>query len=799
MRIPLSWLEEFIEVKASPEEVAEIFTLGGVEVGCIENPYEELGEVIAVKVLTVKEVPELKNLKVCVVTDGKSNYQVLTGAKGVKEGLVLAFAKKGALTFAGEKIEEKVVKGFKSEGAFLSPYEAGISEKKDELLVLPPDAEPGKKVWDALGVKEFVLELEITPNRGDVLSILGAARELHALTSWELKEPTFEEYLFAGKNCEVNIKVEDTDGCYRYAGRSFDGIKVKESPFWIQKRLWMCGLSPINNVVDITNYVMLELGQPLHAFDLEKIQGKTVVVRKAKEGEELLLLDGTKVKLSKEDLVIADATRPMVLAGIMGGEESGVSESTTKVFLEAAWFNPKRIRMSSKLHNISTDSSYRFERGIDPEGITTAILRASELLIEVCGAKGFSEVKDVYPKPYRAPLISLSQKKLVKYLGFSIPSQEVEKLLSRIGQVRRLGENFEVIPFSYRQDLRIEEDLIEEVARIYGYEKIPTTYPKGLLLSKGGAPEFTFEKKLKDIFVGLGLFEVITYSFISPEFPEKLRLPESDERRRVIKLSNPIAKTQSVLRTTLIPGLLEVAKFNSFREVDSLRVFEVGKVFFPDEVSDTKAREVSSLGLLLMGYREKDVWYTDPVKFDIFDLKGILEELFEVLKLDLELSPYSGEPFLKRGKSFDILYKGRKVGFGGEVKDLILKNYDLKLPVFVAEIRFTEDLIQGCGKAVVVKKPPKFPSTFRDVTCIMDKGIKVGEVIEFVKSLEVPFLEEVKCVKVYEGHPIPKGKKSVSFRFWYRAEDRTLKDEEVNEIQERVAREIFEKFNAVPR
>ncbi len=797
MRVPISWLSEFIELKGSPEEIAEILTMGGIEVGSIEDPYENLGELVAVKILEVLEPEELKKIALCKITDGKEVYTVLTTAKDqVKPGLVLGLVKPGSTTFTFQKIEKKHIKKYQSYGMFLSPYEAGIGEEKDKLLILPEDAPLGESIYKILGISETVLELEITPNRGDVLSILGAARELHTLTSWELKSIKFEDYLKAGNKFKGKIEIEDKDGCFRYAGRFFANVKVQESPFHIQKKLWLCGLRPINNIVDITNYVLLEFGQPLHAFDWNKIKDHTIVIRKAKTGEKLLMLDGIEREFTEEDLVIADAEKPMVLAGIMGGEDSGVSEETTHIFLESAWFNPKRIRKSSQRHRITTESSYRFERGIDPEGVILGLLRASELILEIAKAEKFSEIVDLYPKPYIAPQILLSQKKLSKYLGFSIPLEEMERTLNKIGWVRRSGDSFEVIPYSYRQDLKIPEDLIEEVARIYGYEKIPTTYPKAVLYAKAPLNIINLENKIKDVLKSLGFFQIITYSFIDPKSIEKLNLSHDDPRKKIIEIANPIASTQSVMRTTLVPGLLETACFNFFREVNSLKIFEIGKVFFP--TGDVLAYEPIHLGILLMGNNAEEIWYEEPRKFDIYDLKGYLEEFFEVLKIPIQFKPYSSEPFLKKGLSFDLILNNFKIGFAGEVKNLILKEFDLKTNVLLAEIDL-EPVLKQWKEVFKVKKPPKYPSTFRDVTCILKKEIKIGDILEFIKSLSVPYLEKVKCIKIYEGPPIPEDEKSVSLRFWYRALDRTLTDEEVNEIQEELAKKIFIKFSAKPR
>ncbi len=800
MRVPINWLSEFIELKASPEEIAEILTMGGIETEVAQDPYEELGELIAVKILSVNEDPNLKNLAICEVTDGKKKFPVLTTVKEqVKPGLIVGLAKPGSITFSGEKIEVKTVKNYKSLGVFLSPYEAGIGEEKDKLLILPENAPLGRSIYEILNISEKILELEITPNRGDVLSIWGVARELHIFTKWDLKPLKFDKDLWEGDNFPGKIEIIDTDGCFRYAGRCIKGVKVFESPFEIQKRLWLCGQRPINNIVDITNYVLLEIGQPLHAFDWKKIKDHTILVRSARKGEKLLMLDEVERTFDEKDLVIADAEKALVLAGIMGGKDSAVTEETKDIFLESAWFNPKRIRMTSQKYKIVTESSYRFERNIDPEGVILGILRATQLISKIAQAESFSQIVDIYPKPYIAPKIFISKEKIDNYLGFSIPRETSEKILKYIGKVKVKNTGFEVEPYSYRQDIKIPEDLIEEIARIYGYEKIPSTFPVGELYAKAPSPEIWIEKKLIEILQGLGFYQIISYSFIDPKSLEKLNLPDSDPRRNVIRLANPLSSSQSVMRTTLVPGLLETACFNFFREVNSLKIFEIGKVFFPTK--ELLAYEPLHLGILLMGNVSKEVWYEEPRKFDIYDLKGFLEELFFSLKLPIKFVPYSQEVFLKKGVSFDLYLNNKKIGFAGEVKNLILKNFDLKINILVSEI-FLEDILEDIIKAnekFEVNIPPKYPSTFRDVTCLIKKEIKIGDILNYIFSLDVPYLEDVRCIKIYEGPPIPEDEKSISLRFWYRAKDRTLKDEEVNEIQEKLAKKIFEKFNAKPR
>lgn len=799
MRVPISWLSEFVDLKGDPYKIADLLTLAGHEVEEIIDPYERLGELITVKILEVINPEDLQETCLCRVTDGKNVFEVLTTAKHiVKPGLIVALAKAGSLTFTHQKVEIKTIRGYRSEGMFLSPFEAGLSEERDTLLTFAEGTKLGESIYKVLGVSEPVLEIAITPNRGDLLSVYGIGRELSLITGWELKPLVFEESLKEGISFPGKIKILDEDGCFRYVGRYGKGVRVGESPFFILKRLFLCNQRPINNLVDITNYVLLELGQPLHAFDWRKIKGGEILIRRAKPNETLLMLDGVERRFTEEDLVIADREKALVLAGVMGGEESGVSSETEEIFLEAAWFNPKRIRLTGQRHRLTTESSYRFERGVDPEGVYLGILRATELIKKILNPEAFSEIVDLYPRPFEAPTIELSRKKLIKVLGFEIESEKVESLLSKLGEFQVSGEIYKVKPFSYRQDLTIPEDLVEEVARLYGYDKIPVTMPEAELSAKGLSRELQLVNQIKDILRGLGFYEVITYSFINPESLKKLNLPLGDRRLNFLKLANPISPALSVMRTTLLPGLLEVARFNAHREVEDLRIFEVGKVFYPaSELSE----ERETLGLLLKGNQGKPFWGQTSQNLDVFDLKGILEELFSLLRIPLLLVPFSVEPFLKRGISFDIYLEDKKVGFAGEIKRVILEEFDLRGPLFVAEIDLVSliNYQKKAERSLFIRKPPKYPSTFRDIACILDKKIPYREIMDFMKNLEVPYLERVELVALYIGDPIPPGKKSISLRFWYRSEERTLKDEEVEEIHRKVAKKLFEHFGAKPR
>jgi len=793
MKVPVSWLSEFIELEEEAERLAEILTLGGLEVEEVYDHYQTLGEIIAVKVLEVNKPSELKDLVVCTVHDGKDSFTVLTAAVDlVKPGQVLALACPGSKTFFWDKIEVKEVKGYKSWGMFLSPYEAGVSEEKDILLELPLDVKPGENIYKALNISEPILDVSITPNRGDCLSVFGLARELSLLTGWPLKELRFDESLKEGAQPKGSIEILDPDGCFRYVGRWFSGVKVTASPFFIIKRLVFCGLRPINNFVDITNYVLLELGQPLHAFDWERVSGGRIIVRRAKEGERLLFLDGVERELSSEDLVIADAEKALVLAGIMGGEESGVSDNTQEVFLESAWFNAKRVRLSGMRHRLTTESSYRFERKVDPEGVYLAMLRATELILRYANPEEVSIIVDEYPVRFKPPRIELEKKRLSAYLGFEIPEEKVKGILNKLGDLEVTSESFILVPKSYRQDLSIPEDLIEEVARVYGYDKVPTTYPEGVLYCEQPLKTLEFTQKIRMLLAGFGFFEVITYSFIDPKFIEHLNFLADDPRKDPIKLENPISAEMSVLRTTLLPGLIQTAHFNQAREVESLKLFEVGKVFFKAE---ELASERLNLGLLLAGRKSLPSWYEEERPFDLYDIKGVVSALGEALRVDFLFKPYSEEPFLKRGFSFDLYLGEEKIGYLGRLKSLIAKDLDLREPVFVAEIYLDKLLsfIQG-EKALSVKKPPKFPSTFRDVSLVVKKGIPFETLLAYLKAKEIPYLEDLKLIAAYEGKPLDPDERSLTLRLWFRAEDRTLRVEEVDPIISQLAEELIEKF-----
>ncbi len=800
MLVPYSWLKELIEVDLSPEELADRLTLTGLEVEGVFDGYEGLEPARVVRVVAVHPHPEAEKLRVCQVSDGQKDYQVVCGAPNVREGLKTVLAPANTILFTGEKITPGEIRGIRSEGVLCSAYELGLSEDHTGLLELDEETPLGRPAVEVLGLSEPVLEVAITPNRGDCLSILGMAREVAAITGKPYQAPKIPALpLGEDINDLTSVTIEVPELCYRYCGRLLRGIKVGPSPFDIQKRLWLCGLRPINNIVDITNYILLLVGQPLHAFDFDLLRGHRIIVRKAKAGEKILTLDGEERTLDEETMVIADAERPVAIAGIMGGEETAVHEGTQNVFLESAWFNPSSIRLTGQRLRLSSESSYRFERGVDPEGVVRGLELAAQMMASLGGGEIVPGRIDVYPRPYNPREIKLTSKRVQLYLKVDLPQKDLQDILERVEvQTRPDGEDLLCTPPSFRHDLVLEEDLIEEIARLYGYDRLPSAIPVAEI---GGRPPEKidiFIQRAKTLLTALSLYEVINYSFISPRFIDWLALGEGDPRRNVVPLANPLSEEQSVMRTTLIPGLLQTAQVNLFREVPNLRVFELGKVFLARKGQELPEERIKLAGLLT-GRVHPESCHEKAREIDFFDLKGILESFLKHLGVSsYNLKPLAQEPFLRPGLSARLHVQGKDLGFLGEIRQEVLDHYDLKGPIFVFEIDF-EDLVDLARDERKYRPLPKFPATTRDLALILDDHVPAAAVLDFVAQQELPYLEDVYIIDVYRGKPIPEGKKSLTLRFVYRAQDRTLTDEEVNQIQEGLTQELCQKFQAQVR
>ncbi|MBI2369803.1 MAG: phenylalanine--tRNA ligase subunit beta, partial [Deltaproteobacteria bacterium] len=581
------------------------------------------------------------------------------------------------------------------------------------------------------------------------------------------------------------VTIEDPAGCPRYSARVIQGVRIGPSPDWLQRRLQAVGVRPINNVVDATNYALMERGQPLHAFDFDRLEGRRIVVRRARPGEEFYTLDGQRRVLSGEALMICDAARAVALAGIMGGANSEIAPDTTAVLLESAYFDPITTRRTSKALGLRTEASQRFERGADPAGIVPALDRGAALICELAGGEIARGVVDVYPRPIVPRELRLRPGRVNALLGTALPAEEVRALLERLQLGTRPagdGELRVTVP-TFRPDLQEEVDLIEEVARLHGYQRIPEALPQGTAGPEPRDRGQLLRERVQTLLTGAGLHEAITFSFHAPRVFDQLCLAPDDPRRRCVRLLNPLSETQSVMRTLLVPGLLEAAGRNANRKNPTVRLFEVGKVFLPT-VDGKLPQEVWTLGLLLMGLRQDELWDRERAALDFYDLKGTIELLLDGLDVRaVSARATEAIPYLHPGKAAELLAEGEVMGLLGEVHPEVLGAFDLKSPALVAEVNL-EALAAHVSPRKGFTPLPRFPAVFRDFALVADEGLEAEAVCRAVLAGRDPLLQEVRPFDVYRGDPIPPGKKGMAFRIRYQAQDRTLTDEEVNGIHE---------------
>jgi len=656
--------------------------------------------------------------------------------------------------------------------------------------------EEGKTLVELYDLDDVILDVSITPNRGDCLSIIGIAREIAAIKGIGprglLPEFDLQEQ---GRDIKelVSVEIEDYQLCPRYVGRVIEGVKVAESPLWLKRRLIHCGLRPINNVVDITNYVMLELGQPLHAFDLDLIRGKKVIVRRAREGEKIRCIDGVERVLSSDNLVIADADRPIGIAGVIGGENTEIWSGTKNVFLESAFFNPSSIRITARSLGITTEASYRFERRVDPGNTLFAANRAAYLISKLALGKVSRGYFDVCKDSFKSWFVIMRPERVNKILGTELKKDEIVTILSSLGFNSRFKEDLlEVEVPTYRGDIQREIDLIEEVARVYGYVKIPPRMPHGET-QVGGLDEVQIlDWKVRDILVGSGFSEVITYSFIDPEVFDSFLLPEGHTFREAVSLINPLKENQSVMRTFMLPGLFSALLVNYRRGVKDVSLFEIGKVFRTELTFEGLPIEIKKLGMIMLGGKEKDLLTGYEIPKDIFTLKGALENLFDGFKVFAEFKDLEEElPFLSKYKSASIFVMGNRIGWIGEIASKVCLSFDISEPVYAAEIDL-DKFFSIVPKELKYRGLPKFPSTRRDVSVLVPFGRKAAEVESIVREVGGDIVEDVKVFDFYQGPQVPEGYRSLTFSIIYRAKDRTLKDSEVEEIDIAVRKKLEE-------
>jgi len=789
MKVSVKWLKDYLDITISPADLANRLTMAGNEVASVKI-IGEWNNVFVGKVLAVNPHPNADRLRLATIDLGKEQHTVVCGAPNLTAGDKIAFATVGAeLTdgHTGQKMTLKPAKirGVESKGMVCSEMELGLSQNHEGILVLPSDAPLGQDLSSYLG--DAIIDLEVTPNRPDCLSVIGIAREASALTRQKI---TVSETDFRGTGIpikeKVAVEIQAPDLCPRYCASLISGIKIKPSPQWMQERLIACGMRPINNIVDISNYVMLEYGQPLHTFDYDKIRGKKIIVRRANEGEIIISLDGVERKLSSKMLVIADAERAVAVAGVMGGANSEVTDQTANILLEAASFKATSIHYTGDALGLPSESRYRFERGIAPGLTVPALKRATQLIAELGEGQVSQDWIDVYPGEEPAKQIQLSQKRLESLLGMNFSMEQIIETLQSLGFTYQQTSANEILvaPPYWRSDIRIQEDLIEEVARIQGYDKIPTTLLAEPLPHLVPDPILKLKDTIRYGLVADGFVEVLNFSLTGMEILTRL----SPERQPVmpapIRVANPMTAEMEYLRVTLRPALLSAFAGNRRYEDGSIRLFEIGKVYIQQSQGLPDERETVSG--IMGGLRYAKSWQDHDKILDFYDAKGVVEGILTRagLKPRFEIGQ---DPSLHPNKQAEIYLKDVKVGVVGEVHPKVSLDFNITEPVYILEMDL-KTLVSFTVFDNMYSPVPKFPSIVRDMALIVNADITHQGIVTLIQ--EFPLVEKVEIFDVYSGEQVPPGKKSLAYRISYRSPKHTLTDEEVNHVQQQILNKV---------
>ncbi len=790
MKISYNWLKSIMDFNWSVEELAEKLTMSGSEVEAIEKYGGDLDGVIIGEVRKAKKHPAADKLTLCKVYDGSETVSVICGAPNVAEGQKVLLAKIGTKLPNGMKIKKAKLRGVESFGMICSYAELNLGEDASGIAVLPEDTRTGTSARELFGSEDFVLELEITPNRPDCLSHRGIAREVQALGGGILPPPKLD-LKESGSDiaAEVSIDITNPDDCPRYAARVIKGVNIKPSPLWLVARLQSVGIRSINNVVDVTNYVMMEYGHPLHAFDFNLFDEKKVVVRGAEESEIFITLDGVKRALPKGSVLITDGQKPVALGGIMGGENSEVTDLTIDILLEAAYFDPVRIRKTSKALKLSTESSQRFERGADCENLTIALNRAAQLINELAGGEISKGIADCYPRKFEKVKIDLKAEDVNKLLGTSFNTRQISDILRGLDiEVEKMNmDSLSLGIPSFRPDLTRPVDLIEEIARIYGYDNIPSRDTLSGSMEVITPKSFRISDLMREYFVGCGFNEVVNWVLDDPKEYDKL-----DYKYEPVVISNPLSEDTAILRPNLMGTLLTNISYNLNRGIADIGIFEIDKVFsslgkgkLPDE------RLMFGLGWV--GEAQKPNWGNTKRKVDIFDIKGIAEDFFRYYNIgNMSFEPIKN-PYLDETLNLGIFLNKFEIGWLGKTSEKVALKYNIKIPVWVImlDAYMLADKVSLNGH---FKEPPKFPHSDRDLAVVIEDKVLVGELIEFVKNLKIDFLEDVRLFDIYVGKQVPKGKKSVALSIRFRHQDKTLTDEEVDKAMNYILVQLKGKY-----
>lgn len=821
MLVPIEWLRDYIDLDVTTEEFCDRMIMSGSNLETCEHFCEEMENVVVGKIEKIEKHPDADKLVICSLNVGKDEpVQIVTGAPNVFEGALVPVALHksripGPLhgqpkQEGGVKITKGKLRGVESFGMLCSAGELGFEDKvvpvahKEGIWILEGDYSIGQDFAEALGLKQAVVDFEITPNRPDCLAMVGMAREAAATFKKPFAYPDtdIKEENGEGKTKDyISVDIKNPESCKRYVARVVTDVKVEQSPWWLQKRLMYAGMRPINNIVDITNFVMLEYGQPIHAFDINQVKGGRIIVENASEGEKFVTLDNNERTMTKDMLLIKDAERGIAIAGVMGGLNSEVEEDTTTIIVESANFSGDSVRATSKKLGLRTEASSRFEKGIDPNLCEVAADRVCRLIELIGAGKVCKGSVDNYPSPEISEKIDIRVDRINHVLGIELSRKEMVDILESLEiKVGGIGNTMTVTPPTIRQDLVAEEDYIEEIARIYGYDKLPVTLPKG-----NCEAGISYERALRDLtrnsLCGMGLNEIQTYSFVSPKGVDNVRIDEDAWERAFVKIINPLGEENSVMRTILTPNMMEVLARNYSRNIDKVKAFEIGNTFMANMLdSDALPDEQYSLCIGMYGKDE-----------DFFSLKGVIVELLKVLGIK--------EAVFEAESQYGVYHPGRcariavsserknedgealfdELGIMGEIHPDVAETYGMDgVRVYCCELMF-DAIMRHADTEKTYTPLPKYPSTSRDIALLVDEDMAVGRIEEIIKKYGKSILEDVRLFDVYRGKQVEEGKKSVAFNLIYRDKDKTLTDEEVTSVHGKVLEALKEKLNAVLR
>jgi phenylalanyl-tRNA synthetase beta chain len=785
MEISENWLREWADPAVDSDTLISQLTMAGLEVEGSRRASPELTDIVVAEVLATEKHPDADKLNICQVSDGKDNYSVVCGARNVRANLKVAFARIGA-ELPGIKIKKAKLRGVESQGMICSAAELQLTESSDGILELPGDAPVGVSIVEYLLLDDNIIEIDLTPNRGDCLSIAGVAREVAAINKVALAQ-TGVTTVDNSIEDSFGVELEAPQHCPRYVGRIIKGIDPQaQTPMWMQEKLRRCGLRPISPVVDVTNYVMMELGQPMHGFDFDKLNGG-IKVRLAKSGEKVALLDQTEVECREDTLLIADHAGGVALAGIMGGLDSSVQSDTRNIFLEAAHFSALELAGKARGFGMHTDASHRFERGVDASLPPIAMQRATGLLLDIVGGEAGPLIDAMVDESMpQTPQVVLRYDRVNRLLGINVERDEVSGILQRLNmRVVEQADGWQITPPSYRFDINIEADLIEEIGRLVGYNNIPGSRESSHIKMESFSEQRVSVNRIRDILVERGYFEAVTYSFVSPELQAIL-----DPGQQTLPLANPISADMSVMRTRLLPGLVQALQHNLNRQQPRVRLFETGLCFVPTENGLEQTPHIAGI---ITGNRVEDGLYANAGSVDFYDIKGDLEMILRLAGESQVSFTRSSNPVLHPGQGADLTCAGKSIGYVGGLHPAVLKKLDINQPVFMFEIETSPIL---AAKLPKFSEMSRFPSIRRDISISVDKNLPVRDLVDSIFSIKNEILQEVFVFDVYTGKEVRNDRKSVALGLILQDFSRTLFDEDVENLVEKILAQLKEHYNA---